>query len=81
MSEKRDVNVYLEDILECIVRIENSTANITRKAFNKDIEKQDAIVHRLEIIGEAAKNVPQEYRKRYPDVPWSEIARTRDTLL
>lgn len=42
---------------------------------------QDAVVRRLEIIGEAAKNVPQEYRDKYPETPWREIAKTRDKII
>ena len=80
MSEKRDVGVYLEDILESIERIESNIANVNLEDFSRNIDKQDAIVHRLEIIGEAAKNVPQEFRDKYPKIPWREIARTRDKI-
>ncbi len=80
MSEKRDVLVYLEDILESIGRIEKNAENLSREDFSRNIEKQDAVVHRLEIIGEAAKNVPQEFRDKYPKIPWREIARTRDKI-
>lgn len=80
MSEKRDVGVYLEDILESIERIEKNTKNLSRDDFSGSIDKQDAVVHRLEIIGEAAKNVPQEFRDTYPEIPWREIARTRDKI-
>lgn len=80
MSEKRDVGVYLEDILESIERIEKNTENLSREDFSRNIDKQDAIVHRLEIIGEAAKNVSQEFRDKYPKIPWREIARTRDKI-
>lgn len=80
MKGKRDVGVYLEDILESIERIEKNTKNLNREDFSKSIDKQDAVVHRLEIIGEAAKNVPQEFRDTYPQIPWREIARTRDKI-
>ena len=80
MSEKRDVGVYLEDILESIERIEKTTEKLSREDFNRNIDKQDAVVHRLEIIGEAAKNVPIEFRYKYPKIPWREIARTRDKI-
>lgn len=81
MSEKRDVGVYLEDILESIKRIEKNTENLSREDFSRSIDKQDVVVHRLEIIGEAAKNVPQKFRDKYPEIPWREIARTRDKII
>ena len=80
MSEKRDIGVYLEDILESIERIEKNTENLSREDFDRDVDKQDAVVHRLEVIGEAAKSAPQEFRDKYPKVPWREIARTRDKI-
>jgi len=41
---------------------------------------QDAVIRRLEIIGEAVKNIPPEVRDKYQDVPWREIAGMRDVL-
>lgn len=81
MSKKRDVGIYLEDILESINLIEKHTKNLKRKDFSRSIEKQDAVVHRLEIIGEAAKNVPKKFRDKYPEIPWREIVRTRDKII
>lgn len=42
---------------------------------------QDAVMRRLEIIGEAAKHVPEEVRKAYPHVPWKTIVGLRDVLI
>lgn len=81
MSAKRDVGVYLEDILESIGLIEKYTHNISESEFNRDSDKQDAVTHRLEIIGEAAKHVPQEFCDAHPEVSWREIARTRDKII
>lgn len=78
---KRDVRLYIEDTLECIARIEEYTKAITRDEFYENTLVQDAVVRRLEIMGEAAKNVPQEFRDKYPDIPWKKIAGMRDVLI
>lgn len=42
---------------------------------------QDAVLRRLEIIGEAVKNVDEDFRSRYPEIPWKKIAGLRDVLI
>lgn len=78
---KKDVEIFLEHILESIAKIEEFTKGISRREFRKSVQLQDAVIRRLEIIGEAAKNVPKSFRKKYSDLPWSEMARTRDKLI
>ncbi len=52
---KRNINLFIEDIKISIKNIENFTANITEDHFEDDVMIQDAVIRRLEIIGEAAK--------------------------
>lgn len=63
---KRDMRVYIGDILESIAKIEQYTKTITKGDFLEDTQVQDAVLRRLEIMGEAVKNIPQEFRDRYP---------------
>lgn len=78
---KRDVKVFLEDILESIEKIEEYTANIDEEDFYENSIIQDAVLRRLEIIGEAVKNIPDDFREKYPDIPWKQIAGMRDVLI
>ena len=79
--KKRDVRVFLEDILESIEKIEEYTANVDEDEFYENTFIQDAVLRRLEIIGEAVKNIPNDFRAKYPDIPWRQIAGMRDILI
>lgn len=76
----RNYKLYLDDILQAIKKIEKYTKGLTsRKLKGKDLIV-DGVVRNLEIIGEAAKNIPPQIRQRYPDIEWKKIAGLRDIL-
>ena len=77
---KKDPKIFLIHILESIKEIERYTHNISREEFLSDTQVQDAVIRRLEIIGEATKRVPVEV-KRQIDIPWKQIAGMRDILI
>ena len=58
-----------------------STQGMTEHNFKKETWVQDAVFRRLEIIGEAVKNIPQDFKERYPDISWKNIAGMRDVLI
>jgi uncharacterized protein with HEPN domain len=76
----RDGLVYLQDILESIDRIRQYTRGMDRRAFGEDRRTVDAVLHNLEILGEAAKKVPTSLRDRAPDVEWRKVAGMRDLI-
>ena len=78
---KKDIRPYLEDILESIEKIEKYTKAIKEENFYRDTKIQDAVLRRLEIMGEAVKNISKSFREKYPGVPWKKIAGMRDILI
>jgi uncharacterized protein with HEPN domain len=78
---KRDYTLFLIDILECIERIEKYTNKISLKQFLKNDQAIDSVVRNLEIIGEAAKNIPRDIRKQAPGIPWKKIVGFRNILV
>lgn len=78
--EKRP-DVFLKHVLEGIGLIEEYLKGKSREEFLRTPQIQDSVIRRLEIIGEAVKNLPQNFREKYPDVPWKKIAGLRDALI
>lgn len=73
--------VFIEHILESITLIQSYTEQLTKEEFLSSREKQDAVIRRLEIIGEAVKNLSPELKQKRPNVPWRQIAGMRDVLI
>ena len=81
MSE-RDARDYLEDLVTQISKIETFVSHIDRiEDFQKNEMVVYACIRALEIMGEAAKQVSDDVRQRYPQIPWRQIVGFRDILI
>ncbi|HDQ03017.1 MAG TPA: DUF86 domain-containing protein [Deltaproteobacteria bacterium] len=78
---KRVLLDYLTDILDAINDIETFLKNTDFNKFQSDNMRRNAVVRSLEIIGEASRNIPDELRQQYKDIPWKRMAGMRDKLI
>lgn len=77
----KDISVFLDHILESVTLIGEYTMRVSDNDFYHDTELQDAVMRRLEIIGEAIKHIPDDFRTAYPSIAWKSIAGLRDKLI
>ena len=73
--------VFLEYILESINLIEKRIKGINHNDFIKDVDLQDMVIRRLEIIGEAVRNLPQDFREKHNSINWQNPADMRSVLI
>lgn len=73
--------LYLQAILECLELIPGFIAGYDQARFQADIKAQFAVIRAMGIIGDAVKKLPPEFREQHPEIPWREMARTRDVLI
>lgn len=66
---KRQIQDYLQDILDAVAAIEQFTIGIEFGAFSQNLEKVFAVSRAIAIIGEAVKRIPDSVRSQYPDIP------------
>ena len=77
----KDNKIYLNDILRAIESIEGFLNGVDFEKFSLDDKTFSAVVRKLEIIGEATKQISEELRKKYTQVPWKDMAGMRDRLI
>jgi uncharacterized protein with HEPN domain len=77
----KDDTVYLRHILEAIDKIEGYVAGFGYETFSQENKTIDAVVRELEIIGEAASNISDTFKKRHPEIPLQEAVDMRNRLI
>ena len=78
---KRDFSIYIKDMLENIERAERFLGGMSYEEFVRDEKTNFAVIRCIEIMGEAAKQVPQAVCRKYPEIPWKDIAGMRDKIV
>jgi uncharacterized protein with HEPN domain len=77
----RKISLYIKDIIQNMQDAEEFIQGISYEQFESDKKTFNAVVRALEVIGEAAKNVPERLRSRYPSIPWKEMSGMRDKVI
>lgn len=80
MQNNRDYKLYVDDIILSMNRIEEYIADYDFIHFKRDYKTVDAVIRNFEIIGEASKNIPEEIKENYPNVPWQEMYCLRNKI-
>jgi uncharacterized protein with HEPN domain len=78
---ERDAEILLEDITTALRRIERYVAGLERAQFLQDEKTIDAVVRNLEVIGEAVRWLPSEFKERNRGIPWLQIAGLRNRIV
>ena len=77
----RNITIYIKDIVQNMRDAEEFIQGIDYKRFEADKKTFNAVVRAIEVIGEAAKHVPESVRSKYPALPWKEMAGMRDKVI
>jgi len=78
---KKDPLIFIDHILESISAVKDYVAGLDKKKFFESTQVQDAVIRRVEIIGEAVRNFPKDIIREHPEVPWREIVDMRNLLI
>ncbi|MEK7164226.1 MAG: DUF86 domain-containing protein [Patescibacteria group bacterium] len=73
--------IFLDHIINSINLLEEYIQDLKYQDFVNNYEKQDAVIRRLEIMGEAIRNIPEEFLDNYPEIPWRDIVDFRNVLI
>jgi len=78
---KREAGDFIEDIVNAMNKALRFVEGMSFEEFSKDDKTIFAVIRAIEIIGEATKNIPDEIKKAYPEIPWKGMAGMRDKVI
>lgn len=78
---KREIDLYIADILDSSKKIRKYVKGMGFSDFKNNERTLDAVIRNLAVIGEAAYNIPKEFKKKYPEIPWIDISDMRNKLI
>jgi uncharacterized protein with HEPN domain len=79
--KKREYRDYLHDILDAVNDVASFVEGMSFEQFAKDRKTLNAVVRSIEIIGEAAKNIPVDMREKHGNLPWKKMTGMRDKVI
>jgi uncharacterized protein with HEPN domain len=80
-NPKKNYTVFIADSIDAIEHIERYCKGVNEEDFSRDSQLQDAVIRRFQIIGEAAGNIPDTLRKKFPKIPWKKIVAQRNLII
>ena len=78
---KREVEDYIEDIVNAMGKAMDFVKGMSYEEFVEDDKTNFAVIRAIETIGEATKNIPEDIREKYPEIPWKDMAGMRDKVI
>jgi uncharacterized protein with HEPN domain len=78
---KREIGDYIQDILESMGNAIDFIGEMSYEDFIRDTKTVYAVIRAIEVIGEATKNIPEDIRVKYPEIPWKDMSAMRDKVI
>jgi uncharacterized protein with HEPN domain len=79
--KRNDDFVFLKDVIDAINRIETYIEGVSKDTFFNHLMMQDAVMHQIEIIGEASNRISDVFQEEHPELPWMEMRAIRNKIV